>query len=246
MLVPLNKRGGGRGSPPMEARHYRNLFLGAAAYLPIDAAAAAFALGDLPCMSAGAFIRKGTTEAVPWRPEALRLSDMVGLTLGQVLDGMIEACADPQVRASVLEAGGPGWTLTLCADEQPFATIAQRVLNHVELATFGEQDADLTGRRLVMLPLRAIILAGELLDTRETAAEELAVSTTAPGDPKGPGPGNESAEATRQGDLGDFVIPIRNRPRDRTRTTGALSKPESTVRVRVSSRRINSPSGHPA
>jgi hypothetical protein len=168
-LVPRSAKGGGAMSPQVEPPHLTNLILAMGAHSPIKAAAAVAALRPLIWSSTETLIAPTTVPrrgGQPWP----------GTKLGDLLDGWINATAEPGVRAEMAEVTGPDWLLTLCPDGR-YATFTQRTENKVQIAVWGDRSS-FTDRavRLVALPFRVFMIAGELWqdtrERRETAASK--------------------------------------------------------------------------
>jgi hypothetical protein len=163
-LVPRSAKGGGAMSPQVEPRHLTNIILGMGAHSPINAAAAVAALRPLPWTAVETLI---APTSVPHKGAYQDFQAWEGDQLGDVLDWWVNAAAEPSIRAAMTEVAGHEWTLTLCPDG-PYATFSQRVRNEVQTAVWGDRSFTDRAVRLVAMPFRVFMIAGELWqDTRE-------------------------------------------------------------------------------
>jgi hypothetical protein len=171
-LWPPAGKGGGRKSPQVEPRHLTNFILAQAAHLPIDAADAVTALRDVR-MTEQEVLRSEKYAPVLG---AIAVFGHMDQSLGDALDIQIAGMADPVLRKVAPSVTGHDWALTLCADPA-FATASYRLGHEIFTDVFGNRAFSDRARRLITLPFRVILIAGELCETRNAARPGAALPT---------------------------------------------------------------------
>jgi hypothetical protein len=228
-LWPSSPIGGGANAPHVEPRHLVNFLLAQAGGQPSEAAVAVAALRELTQTD---YQSLRITDPANYGPKlGFQHVDAADGVLGRNLELNIAAAASPEVRArltAVDEAPGSLWSLVLCADDPAWATLT--VCNYDTVATIVYGDRKHAGRRsqlMASIPLRAIIVAGELYQDTKTRTENADPS------PKGPAlstaPTAQKQQAPKQVDAtarvrasatpGGSHDDHRRRPRSPARTT---------------------------
>lgn len=157
-MVPPSAKGGGVMSPQCEPHHQTNIILAQGAYSPIDAAKAVTTLRALRWTATETLI---APTSVPHQGAYQAFETLEGFRLGDVLDNWISAMGEPGMRAAMASVAGHEWTMTLCLDG-PNATFSQRARNEIQIATFGDRSFTGRAQRLIAMPFRVFVVAGEL------------------------------------------------------------------------------------
>lgn len=164
-LWPASIKGGGKNSPQVQPHHLTNFILAQAAHLPTDAAEAVAALRGLAWGGVDVVQdpRPPDTSLPPPVPPPLLIPVAQGREpLGPTLDELIDQAADPERRAQAYAIIRQlDWTLLCCVDP-PFATVRYRLDQYIFTERFGDRPSGERARRLVELPYKVFVIAGEL------------------------------------------------------------------------------------
>jgi hypothetical protein len=176
-MVPPSAKGGGVMSPQCEPHHQANIILAQGAHSPIDAAAAVTTLRALRWTATETLI---APTSVPHQGAYQAFETLEGSRLGDVLDNWISAMGEPGMRAAMASVAGHEWTMTLCLDG-PYATFSQRARSEIQIATFGDRSFTGRAQRLIAMPFRVFVVAGELWqDTLERRGHIFSSQTSTP------------------------------------------------------------------
>jgi hypothetical protein len=161
---PASPKGGGSHAPQVQPQHLVAFLLALATdYTPIDAAKTVRAVWDLTMSLREVLVQvepaRGRGPRIP--PKFLALGDRG--PLGPMLVHVVRCVADdPQLRVQatgVMES--VQWTLTLCPDP-PYAAVSWRIGKRIWIEHFGERPTHNRSHRLITLPYKAFMVAGEL------------------------------------------------------------------------------------